>query len=486
MSVGRTTARAAIWAFLSAAGAKAITLLGLTLLARLLAPAEFGLLAFAMAYMTYVEAIGDLGSGMALVYWPDRRNEAAQVTFVVNVIAGIGWCVLTIALAPFIADAFNAENGAPIVRALAFSFIIKYLGTTHDALTQKDLRFRARLIPDLALASFKAAVALVLAWYGFGAWSLVWGHIAGLTARTLLLWIAVPWRPTFTLPLDLLKPMLGYGRGIIAVNVLAAITHHADLAIVSRFLGTTVLGLYQMAGKIPETTVIVLLWVVSNVLFAAFSRLHGSGESLRRPYLTAIRYVAAITLPSAIGIAMLSKEIVLVFFGPAWIAASPILAALAVHTAIRALSTTEGDVLKASGKANILARLSFAKAILLVPALLFAAQYSATAVALALGGVAAVTAFVNVLVSIRIIGVRLREVARAYMPPATAGAIMAVALVPWLRWSDGFPAPVALFGGVALGAIVYITILLLIDRELVGRAKEHFLARRREPVGGAA
>ncbi len=91
MSVGTRTARAAIWAFLATAGSKAVTLIGLALLARLLAPNEFGLLAFAMAYITYAEAIGDLGTGVALVYWPDRRDDAAQVTFIVNAIAGVAW-----------------------------------------------------------------------------------------------------------------------------------------------------------------------------------------------------------------------------------------------------------------------------------------------------------------------------------------------------------------------------------------------------------
>ncbi|MFP5245941.1 MAG: oligosaccharide flippase family protein [Thermoanaerobaculia bacterium] len=317
MTVARTTARAAVWAFLATAGGKAVTLLSLVLLARLLAPREFGLLAFAMAYMTYVEAIGDLGSGMALVYWPDRREEASQVTFLINALAGVGWCVVTLALAPAIADFFHATDGAPIVRVLAFSFIIKFLGNTHDALLQKDLRFRARMLPELALAVFKAIVALILAWFGFGAWSLVWGHIVGLTVRTAMVWIAEPWRPSLTWPRDLFRPMLDYGRGIIAVNVLAAITHHADLAVVGRFLGTTALGLYQMAGKVPETSVIIILWVASKVLFPAFARIHATGESLRRAYLMATKYLAAITIPAAAGLILLSKPIVLLFFGAA-------------------------------------------------------------------------------------------------------------------------------------------------------------------------
>ena len=188
------------------------------------------------------ETVGDLGTGMALVYWPDRRDDAAQVTFAINMIAGTFWCILTILLAPFIADFFNTPQGTNIVRALALAFPLKYLGNTHDALARKDLRFRARAVPELSLAILKAAIAIVLAWQGFGAWSLVWGHLGGLLCWTAFLWIMVPWRPSFALPRDLVAPMLRYGRGIIAVNIIASILHHVDLVIVGRFLGLTALG----------------------------------------------------------------------------------------------------------------------------------------------------------------------------------------------------------------------------------------------------
>lgn len=476
MSTGRITARAAVWAFLGTAGSRVVTLVGLALLARILAPGEFGLLAFAMVYITYAETIGDLGSGMALVYWPDRRDDAAQVTFVVNAVAGVLWCALTFAIAPWVADFFNAPNGAPIVRVLGLGFILKYLGNAHDALAQKDLRFRARFIPELALAAVKAAVSLVFAWLGYGAWSLVYGHLAGVGVSTILLWIVVPWRPKFRLPMDLVKPMLGYGRGIIIVNVLAAVTHHADLAVVGRFLGTTALGLYQMASKVPETTVVVLLWVVSKVLFPAFSKMHAQGESLRRPYLTASRYISSITIPAAAGLFLLSKPIVLIFLGPKWLAAAPILSALSIYTALRALSTHAGDVLKATGRAQLLARLAVLKAILIVPALLIGVRYDAVGVAVGLGIATALSTLITLVAASRIIGVSVPEILGASLPAFGASAVMAVPVYFWVRWSETHaPVIVQVAAGVAIGMAVYGAALALFDRDLIRRARRHFL-----------
>ncbi len=376
-------------------------------------------------------------------------------------------------IAPYVADFFNAEHGTPIVQVLAFSFIIKFLGNTHDALLQKDLRFRARLMPDLALAGIKAVVSLAFAWYGYGAWSLVWGHMAGLAARTLLVWVAVPWRPSFRLPRDLFRPMLSYGRGIIMINVLTAIAHHADIAIVGRYLGTRDLGLYQIATKIPETTVIMLLWVVGRVLFPAFTKLKAEGSSLRTPYLTSSKYVTELTMPAAIGTCVLARPMIVTFFGPAWYPAAPILAALAIYAAMRCISTSAGDVLKAMDRAPLLAHLSWIRTAAAVPLMILGAQYSAFWLAVALAAVTGVTGVIMLIMAARVVDVKLRSLFAAFIPGTLASAIMAVACLGWLRWTAHAAAAAQLAGGVVIGAIVYSVTLVLIDRDLISAVRRH-------------
>jgi O-antigen/teichoic acid export membrane protein len=478
MTLGRMTARAAVWAFASTAGTKLLTLIGLGLLARILAPREFGLLAFAMTYIATAETIGDLGSGVALVYWPDRRDDAAQVTFIINAVGGLFWCALTLVLAPFVADFFQSPAGTPIVRLLAVSFILKFLGNTHDALAQKDLAFRARLMPDLGLAGIKAAVSIVLAYRGYGAYSLAWGHIAGTGIRTLLLWVAVPWRPSLKIPYDLFKPMLTYGRGIISVNVLSVVSHHADLAIVGRMLGVTALGLYQMATKIPEATIIVILWVTSKILFPAFAKIQASGAPLKRPYILATKYIAAVTLPAATGLSILARPAMLVAFGAAWGPAAPILAALAISAALRGIGTQAGDLLKAAGYATLHARVSIYKMIPAVPLLLLGAWTgSAMYVGVALAVSSAINSAVDLAVASRVMHIPLRDVAAACLPSVIASGLMAATLFPFLHWAAHTPPAVQLFGGVALGGMVYVLSLALIDRDFFQRARTHFVLR---------
>ncbi|MGZ5440497.1 MAG: lipopolysaccharide biosynthesis protein [Thermoanaerobaculia bacterium] len=477
---GRTTARAASWAFLSTIGAKVVTLASLALLARLLSPAEFGLLAFALTYIVYVETIGDLGSGVALIYWPDRRDDAAQVTFIVNVIAGVFWCLLTIALAPWIADFFNAPGGIPLVQALAFGFVIKYLGTTHDALAQKDLRFRERTVPELAMALVKAGVAVTLAWRGFGAWSLVWGHLTGMVAWTSLLWAIVPWRPRRSLPRDLFRPMLSYGRGIIFVNVLTAIEDRTDLAVVGRYLGLRALGLYQLASKLPEATIAVIVRVASRVLVPAFSGLHARRENLQAAYLLASRYIGAMTLPIVTGLAILAQPIILTFFGRQWIEAAPMVSALAILGGVRAISNHAGDVLKATGRATLLARFEAVRAAMIVPAVLIAAQRSAVSVAMAMVAVDGIATLIVFRLTSRAIGIGLGAIARAFAPSVLSAAVMAAALAAWQRWSPAWGTVPTLMVSVALGAVVYLTALHVTDPTLLAGARSLLFPRREE------
>lgn len=469
-SRGDSAAWSVVWAFAGTAASRLLWLGALAVLARVLAPRDFGLLAFALVYITYVETVADLGTGAALIYWPERREEAAEVTFVANAVAGLGWCAVTLVAAPWVADFFNSPEGVPILRALALAFPLKFLGTTHDALCQKEMRFRARLVPEVALAAGKALTAVGLALGGFGVWSLVGGQLVGLAAWTVALWIVVPWRPRlrgFRWPAGLARRMFGYGRGIVAVNVLAAVTHHADLVIVGRALGARVLGLYQMAYKVPEMTVIVSVWVVSKVLFPAFSRAHAGGEEIGRPYLAALRWIGLLAVPASLGLALVAEPLVVTVFGEAWRESAPILQALALYTGLRALGAHAGDVLKATGRPGLLAALAVVKAALVVPALLLAVRGGPVAVALALAGVTAVTLLLNLAVVCRITRVSPWALLAALRPSLLAGAAMAAVLLAWRSFGPAGDGPLALAATVALGAAAYLLSLRLMDPGLL-------------------
>ena len=447
--------RAVGWVLVATAAARILTFAALAALARLLAPADFGLLAFALVYITYVETVGDLGTGMALIYWPARREEAAQVAFVLNLAMGLFWLALTLLAAPGVAGFFGNAAGADVLRALAWTFPLKALGNTHDALCQKDLRFKARLAPELAQAATKAVVSVAAAVGGFGVWSLVWGQLAGTAAWTALQWRVVPWRPRAAWPGGLIAPMLAYGRGIVAVNMLAAVVHHADLIVVGRALGATALGLYHVAYKVPETAVIIVVWAVSRVLFPALSRARAEGRPPADTYLSALRYSALFTVPASVAVALLAEPLVLVLFGAPWAAAAPIMSVLAISAGLRSLGSHAGDVLKAAGRPGLLAALGAVRALVLVPALVLAARWGATAVAVAMAAVTGAMLAVAVVVAGRVAGIPLRAVAAAVRGSLIAGTLVGAALLAWTSATAPATDAASLALALGVGGIAY-------------------------------
>jgi PST family polysaccharide transporter len=425
---GRRVARGVAWSAVGLAGARGIGLVATAILARLLAPDDFGVLAFALVFMSYLETVGDMGAGAALIYLPGRREEVAQATFLISLTTGLLWFAVAFFSAPAVAAFFHRPEAVPVLRLLAAGVLIKALGNTHDALSRRALRFRARLAPELGLTMVKAAVALPLAAAGIGVWSLVAGQLAGLGAWTLLMWVIVPWRPGRTFPLGALRSLLGYGRGIVGVNVIASIVHHADRVVVGRLLGVTALGIYHIAFKITEALIQIPVWAVSRVIFPAFSRLRDSGE-LGAGYLLSLRYLGLATLPTATLLALTADLVVTLFLGPRWAPAAAVLRALAVASGIRSLGTSAGDVLKADGRPGLLAGLGALRAVVLVPALIFAGRWGIVAVAWTLAAVSIPFAVVNTAVACRRLAVSPRRVALALAPAFSASAVLATVLV---------------------------------------------------------
>lgn len=464
-SLAQLTTRSVIWAFFAVGASKLISLVGLAVLARLLVPEDFGLFAFGLILVTYIETVSDLGTVAGLIYVSSHRLRAAQMTFLINVAAGGFALALVWSLAPTVAHFFQSAEAVPVLRALAWSFPLRALGNTHDALLRRDMNFRLRSIPEVGMTLVKLMLSLVLAVSGFGVWSLVWGQLGGLAVWSLSLWVIVDWRPDWSLPTEQWRPLISYGRGIVAVNALAAVVHHVDFVIVGRVLGAASLGFYQMAYKFPEAAIALVVWTVSKVLFPAFARAQHDHRLLRESYLAALKYVSLSTVPVTLTLVILAEPLVMHILGESWQESIPLLRALAVATGLRALGAPAGDVLKATGRSTLLAKLGVLKAAVLVPALVVAAGSGGIAVAVTLASVTVLTAGVDVAVVSRLTGITPARILGALRATLTSSTVFAAALLVgssvW-RFSEN---PAVMLGCLVLAASAYLITVSLVSPE---------------------
>lgn len=477
MKRGDAWGGAALWNYASYLAGKGLAFLSTMLLARLLVPEDFGLLAIGMVAITYFDAIADLGVGSAVIYRQEDPERSADTAFWLSLLIGLAFGAAAFFAAAPVAAFFKEPRAVAVVRALAFTIPLAALGSIHEARLKKTLDFRRRFLPVTGHALVKGLTAVGLAGLGFGVWSLVWAQVAGTAASSILFWIALPWRPRPRLDLPATRAMLGYGSHITLVDAVGVVDRNVDYLIVGERLGAAALGYYSFAFRLPELLILNTCYMVGQAVFPAYSRLQSDLTALRAAFLETLHYVSLMTVPAGVGLMLLSSEFIEVFFGERWAEAVPAMQAVALYAVIYSLSFNSGDVYKAIGRPSILSRVALLKLLITVPLLWWSAGRGIGFVAV--GQVVAI-ALITVLrlgIVMRVADIRAGALLNSVRPALLATTVMFLGCQAALTRLDGVDAAARLVGVVLLGAALYAGALWLTDPEPMRRAFA-FVARR--------
>lgn len=462
--VTKKAARSMGWHYLSFGGTKFLSLVTLSILARLLLPENFGLVALATLTMDYLAIISDLGFSAALIQKKDKVIESANIAFVINFLANALLSLIIFIVAPYAALFFNEPELTSVLRWLGLTFILKSVGTVHNVLLERDLNFKKKLVPDLSSAIIKAVVSIVLAWLGLGVWALVIGQLVGVVATSIILWILLPWRPKFEWDTKVAKELFGYGLSIMGVSILSAWEDGFDYLIIGRIFNTTALGIYTIAYRLPETLILNTMWVMTSVLFPTFSALQHDKDSLRKGFLSTVRYVEILVTPLCIGMVVVADPLIRVAFGEQWIEAIPILQVISIYTLVISIGFHAGDVYKAIGRPDIILKIS----ILLFPVRLIllwiGAQFGLIGVAYGHLAAEVFAAVINFFVIRKVINVTLLEI-MLELKAFVGGAALAICALPVLYVTKNLPAIYQLVLATLAGGIGYMFVIWTIERK---------------------
>jgi O-antigen/teichoic acid export membrane protein len=417
------------WSLLSFVGTKALTLLATLVLARLLAPSEFGVLASVLVFITLLEVIGDLGMKATVIY---EREEGVtgrvQTAFTLNLIFTISLTVIAVALAPTIARFFGAESEVVLFRVAALDLLLTGLGNIHDALLLRDMEFRRRIIPQVVGNLVRGVCTIVLALAGLAASALVIGFIVGTAAWTATLWIVKPFRPTLAIERSAVRGIATYGGWASALELLAALASRADVAVIGSALGARALGLYTIAQRLPELIVGNVTWSLSIVAFPALAQRRARGDrGLTDTTLNLIRYSALFGLTMGAALAVLGQALVVVLFSQKWAEAGAVMQPLAIMYAVLCIVFPLGDTFKALGRQPIMVAVNAVAIPLAVGAMVLAAPAGIVAVAWTRLAVAVALAAVWFVLISRALDLRLMTVAGMLRSGCSAAAGVALA-----------------------------------------------------------
>ena len=461
LDFNQVTAKGTFWVYGARYSGKLVIFLSTIILARLLTKDDFGIVGYALIVTNFLDVVRDLGIGTAVIYQKEEPTTSDTAFWLVLAV-GIALFGITWVTAPYIGDFFQDDRAVMVTRMLALTFPISAFGKIHDALLQKGLAFDRAFIPSLARNFGKAVLSVGFAFLGYGVWSLVIGNVGAVVVFVIVLWLVLPWRPAFKFDWKIAKKQLSYGAGILSVNILAYFLRDSDSLFVGRFLGTTALGIYSLAFRIPDLLINEFSNVISTVTFPVYARMQDNREELRQSFFKAAQTISFVTIPAGLGLALVSKPFVLTFFTEKWIEAIPVLQAISIYAMLFSLAYNAGSVYKATGRPYILTKLAIVRFAMLIPAFYFAVTQFGTIASIgwAHAVVALVAGSLNLIVAGRIMKASFNDLFIVFRPALVSGILMSLIVILVLRLSIDFPALAQLALSVTAGGLVYVSMLI--------------------------
>ena len=449
MSLAESTASGAKWSLISVTGRRLMSLLTSIVLARLLSPTDFGLVAMAAVFVGFIELLRDMGTGAGIVQTSRPTDELLSSVFWLNVGLGVVATALLLSLAPLAAMLFRESRLTLVLQGLSISVPFAALSVVQTSLLAREMRFRRLAIVELTGSLAGGVLGIMLALSGYAVWSLVWQSVCSVLLVSAGTCLVSGWRPRFVFRFSSLRSILGFSANLAGFNLLNYFVRNADTFLIGRYLGAQNLGLYDLAYRVMLYPLQLVSWALGRALFPVYARMQTDHVRLGAAYLKVTRAIALIVFPMMLGLVAVAEPFVQTVVGAAWSSVTPLLFILGPLAAYQAIGTTVGYIYQATGRTDVLLRWGAGAGTLLVASFVVGLQWGIVGVAACYAIVSYALAYHTFKIPLGLIGLPVSQVFDAVSRPllCSIGMLVVVLCVYWLL-------PEALSGLVLLGVLV--------------------------------
>lgn len=477
-SIRTDVVNGAKWATASKLGVQGLQFLVGLVLARLLLPSDFGLLASIYIITGFAVMFFELGLGSALVHRVRPSERDMSTVFWINALSGLVYAGLMWAAAPLAADFFDAPRLVQLMPFVALTFTLS-LGVVHAAVLQRQLRFRKLAVVELSAAAAGHAVTLTAALLGAGAFALVLGPLVTGGLTTVLLFAVVRWRPRHFIDRTSVRELWAFSGGMLGFNVVNYWGRNADNLLIGRFFGATSLGFYGRAYNLMLLPVTQITGSLGRVMFPALAAIRDDHERVRSAYLRTLGLINFLTIPTLVGLASTAEALVPLMWGDQWLSVVPLLQILCLAGVPQCVATSSGWLFQSQGKTTTMFVFSIVSTVFGLGLMVIGLQWGVVGVAWAVLAKSWLMAPVSLHLAGATIGLRLRRTLRNAAGTTLSATLMAAVI--WglpsaLGWD--LTSALALAAQVVAGVGVFVGAAFLFDRPRLREART-VLARRR-------
>ena len=434
------------------------------IVARVLAPSDYGLFGMATIYIGFVALISEFGLGQAVITLREiSRKQVAQLNSL-SIGAGCALFGISCVAAGPLGKFFNSPKLPTLVVVMSLSFLVSGMQVVPDALLQNDLRFRLLASFDMARAVVQSLTTVFLALLGFGYWSLGFGTVAGAFVAAAAVLIARP--HSFAWPrLKEINHALKFSGDVLGSRVAWYAYSNSDFLVAGRMLGTAPLGTYTIAWTVASTPVEKITNMLSRVTPAFFSAAQHDKARMRRYLLSITDGLSMLTFPASIGMALVAHEFVLVVLGQKWLAAVLPLQLLALCAALRSITTVLPSMLFAMRQTRFVMWNSMISALVFIAGFYFSSRRGISAIAMTWLILYPIITTPYILRTLRAIDLSVWKYFRSMLPAVRGSAIMLLVVSTVRFLISGTSSPLLrLIACLAAGALSYAGTLLVVDR----------------------
>jgi PST family polysaccharide transporter len=417
------TIRGGLARFMAQGADFTLRLVSLMVLARLLAPNDFGLVGMVTAFTGVLNLLRDFGLSSAAIQRATVTEEQMSNLFWINALVGTLLGVLLLAGAPAIAFFYHEPRLAAVTAVLALGFPLNGLGVQHGASLTRQMRFTALAVINTLGLLAGTAVGIGAALAGFGYWALVAMTLTFPLVTTAGFWVATGWIPGRPSRQSGIRSMMRFGGTLTLNGLVVYIASNFEKVLLGRYWGADAIGIYGRAFQLVNIPTGNLNTAAGEVAFAALSRVQDDSDRLRRYFLRGYSLVLGMTVPLTILCALFSGDVIRVFLGPKWDGAAPIFRLLAPTILVFAVANPLGWLLTSLGMVNRLLKMGLVIAPIMIVSFVIGLPYGPKGVALAYSTVMTLWLLPLIAWAVRGTAVSFRDILVTAYKPLASGVV---------------------------------------------------------------
>lgn len=403
------------------------------ILARLLNPSDFGLLGMVTVFTGFIQLFNDFGFGAALIQKQDADDLDFNSVFWFNLITGIVFFVLLTISASFIANFYNKPQISLLVKLVAWVFIIQALGYVQFTRYRKELNFKSLFIIESLSMLFSGLVALIMAYRGFGVYSLISQVLVSSVVTLFCLWIFSTWKPRFQFSKLRIQSLLKFSMPLMGSTAMGYALGNVDKILIGRFLGAPSLGIYTRAYSLMVFPVGQISGVISQVMFPSFAQIQDDKERIKGIYLKLNNVISAITFPIMAGAFVFAEPFILLVLGEQWREMIPIFKILTFIGALQSVGTLVGNIFMALGEMKLYFKVNLFSGLIFVVASIIGVNFGLLGVTISLLLATLIVAIPQWLITGNLVALSIKKYLKA-MQISTLIVVFLVALFSFVNW----------------------------------------------------